>query len=177
MGAQGDIIIGLQHLWYLERSEDGSSWEPHSFLQTRFDERAAKFSPDGRYVAYISNESGRSEVYVRPFPEGGRKWTVSSNGGRQPRWSMDGKELFYVKESALLAVSVTTRPKFSVGSSTSLFQHPSLTTLAPYPVYDVSADGQRFILAEVVGEAADAPEPSIRVVQNWFAQFRGREQN
>ena len=70
-----------ENLWYLERKEDGSGWEPHSFLQTPFDEQGARFSPDGHYVAYVSNESGQNEVYVRPFPEGGRKVTVSSNGG------------------------------------------------------------------------------------------------
>ena len=79
-------------LWYLEGNEDGSGWEPHPFLQTPFNEHAAKFSPDGRYVAYVSNESGQNEIYVRPFPEGEGKSTVSSNGGRQPRWSRDGTQ-------------------------------------------------------------------------------------
>jgi len=72
-------------LWYLERSEDGSGWEPHPFLQTPFSEGAPKLSPDGRSVAYVSNESGQDEVYVQSFPEGGRKVTVSSNGGTRVR--------------------------------------------------------------------------------------------
>ena len=84
-------------LWYLERNEDGSGWEPHPFLQTPVHQLMPRFSPDGRYVAYLSNESGQMEVYVQPFPEGGRKVTVSSNGGTQVRWSRDGKELFYVE--------------------------------------------------------------------------------
>ena len=84
-------------LWYLERKEDGGGWEPRPFLQTPFSERAPRFSPDGRYVAYVSNESGQNEVYVQPFPEGGRKVTVSNNGGTKVRWSRDGNELFYVE--------------------------------------------------------------------------------
>ncbi len=162
-------------LWYLERNEDGSGWEPHPFLQSPFAEVMPRFSPDGRYVAYLSNESGQMEVYVQPFPEGGRKVTVSSSGGRKVRWSRDGKELFYVEGGTLVAVSVSSGSSFSVGSATRLFEHAGLRPGANYPSYDVSADGQRFILAEPVGEAAEAPEPSIRVVMNWYEEFRDRE--
>ena len=164
-------------LWYLERNEDGSGWEPHPFLQTPFNQLVPRFSPDGRYVAYVSDESGQMEVYVQPFPEGGRKVTVSSNGGTKVRWSRDGKELFYVEGQTLVAVSVSSGSSFSVGSATRLFEHPGLSPGTNYAPYDVSVDGQRFILAEPVGEGADAPEPSIRVVQNWFAEFRSREKD
>jgi len=169
-------------LWRLERNEDGSAWEPHPFLQTPFSEHSAKFSPDHRYVAYVSNESGQDEVYVQPFPEGGRKVTVSNNGGKSVRWSQDGRELFYVEGEAfagetLVAVSVSSGSSFSVGSTTRLFKHPGLRPGLSYPYYDVSADGQRFILAEPVGAGPDAPEPSIRVVQNWYEEFRGRKPN
>ena len=164
-------------LWYMERNEDGSGWEPHPFLQSPFGEYVPRFSPDGRYVAYVSNESGQMEVYVQPFPEGGRKVTVSSNGGTKVRWSRDGKELFYVEGQTFVAVSVSSGSSFSVGSATRLFEHPGLRSGNNYAPYDVSADGQRFILAEPVAEGADTPEPSIRVVQNWFAEFRDREQD
>ena len=127
-------------LWYLERNEDGSGWEPQPFLQTPFREIAARFSPDGRYVAYLSDESGQDEIYVRPFPKGGRKLTVSSNGGRQPRWSRDGKELFYVGGNTLVAVSVSTGSTFSVGAATRLFAHPGLRGERVFPQYDISAD-------------------------------------
>ncbi len=139
----------------------------------------ARFSPDGRYVAYVSNESGQMEVYVQPFPEGGRKVTVSSNGGRQVRWSRDGKELFYVEGQTLVAVSVSSGSSFSAGSATRLFEHPGLGLGAGIlsAPYDVSADGQRFVVAEPLGEGADATKPSIRVVQNWYEEFRGREQD
>ena len=171
-----DAETGTQ-LWYLERNEDGSAWEPHPFLHTPFKERAAKFSPDGRHVAYVSDESGQWEVYVRPFPEGGSRSTVSSNGGSQPRWSQDGKELFYVEGSTLMAVSVSSGPTFSVGSPRPLFENPNLTGgpgSLSYPKYDVSADGRQFVLPERVDLGEEAPEPSIRVVQNWFEQFRDR---
>ena len=164
-------------LWYLERNEDDSGWEPHLFLQTPFGEYVPRLSPDGRYVAYLSDETGQMEVYVQPFPEGGRKVTVSSNGGMKVRWSRDGKELFYVEGQTLVAVSVSSGSSFSVGSATRLFEHPGLIGGTEYPSYDVSPDGQRFILAEWVGAGGESPEPSIRVVQNWFAEFRDREQD
>ena len=160
-------------VWYLERNEEGSEWEPHPFLQAHFNEGGAQFSPDGRYVAYRSDESGQAEVYVRPFPTGRGKWTVSSKGGRQPRWRGDGKELFYLERGAMVAVSVSTDPSFSLGSRTTLFERSSLRKKTSQDNnYDVSADGKRFVLAEPVGED---PAPSIHVVQNWFAEFKDRQ--
>ena len=122
-------------LGYLERNEDGSAWEPHPFLHTPFNERAAKFSPDGRYVAYVSDESGEWEVYARPFPQGGRRSTVSSNGGSQPRWSRDGKELFYVEGSTLVAVSVSSGAAFSVGLARRLFEQGARHKSAAHPAW------------------------------------------
>ena len=162
-----------QDLWYLERKENGTSWEPHVFLQTPFAELAAQISPDGRHVAYVSNESGQFEIYVRPFPAGERKTTVSTNGGRQPRWSRDGKELFYAEGSTLVAVSVSTDPTFAGRSATRLFELPALAR-GRYPQYDVSLDGRQFLFAEPIGEAE---EPSIQVVQNWFAEFKDRQRD
>lgn len=138
-----------------------------------FQTHTSTFEPS---VAYSSNESGQFEVYVRPFPEGGRKVTVSSNGGTQVRWSRDGKELFYVEGATLVAVSVSSGPAFSAGSVARLFEHLSLTG-SYYPQYDVSADGRRFILAESAGLGSEAPQPSIRVVMNWYEEFRDREQD
>ncbi len=146
------------------------------FLQTPFAESAAQLSPDGRYVAYVSDESGQPEIYVRPFPKGEGKTTVSTNGGRQPRWSRDGKELFYAEGSTLVAVSVSTAPELSVGSATRLFEQPTLAGGPEdlYPQYDVSQDGQQFVFAQPVGEAK---EPLIQVVQNWYEEFRDRDQD
>ncbi len=160
-------------LWYLKRKEDGSGFEPVSFLQSSFNESAVKFSADGRFVAYVSDESGRFEVYVRPFPGGDGKWQVSGNGGRQPRWSKDGKELFYTEGYTLMAVAVATTPSFTSGAVTRLFQDADLLG-GDDPRYDVSGDGRRFVLREPVAGAEEKP-PSIHIVQNWFAEFRGRQ--
>ena len=157
-------------IWYLKRKGDSGGWEPHPFSQTGSNEMVGMFSPDGRFVAYLSDETGRFEVYVQAFPAGGGKQQVSFNGGRQPLWSKDGTELFYVQAQTLMAVEVTTKPTFSAGSTRKLFQ--ARFTLGLGTKYDVSADGQRFVLAARVGE--EVP-PVIRVVQNWFAEFKGRE--
>ena len=159
-------------LWYLKRKEDGSGFEPVPFLQTSFSERAAKFSPDGRFVAYSSDESGRNDVYVRPFPGAEGMWQVSGNGGTQPRWSKDGKELFYVERDTLMTVAAATNPSFTSGAVTRLFQDAILfgTTV---PRYDVSADGHRFVLPEPVADPEEKP-PSIHIVENWYEEFRDR---
>ena len=160
-------------LWFLERKEDGNGFDSVPFLQTSFNERAPKFSPSGRFVAYVSDQSGQDQVYVRPFPEGEGQWQVSSQGGRQPRWSRDGKELFYVEGDTLMAVEVSTRPSFTTGATTRLFQDANLR-LTQQHRYDVSADGQRFVLVETI-ESEQAKAPSIHVVENWFAEFRDRQ--
>jgi len=173
MRADGISPATPADLWYLERDEGTSDWKPHQFSQSPFHERSAKLSPDGRYVAYVSNESGQNEVYVRPFPEGGRRSTVSSKGGTQAHWSRDGKELFYVEGVTLIAVPVSTGSKFSMGPAKRLFEHSSLAKTPSYPMYDVSADG-RFVVVEA---AEVTPDRSIHIVQNWYEEFRDREQD
>ena len=130
------------------------------------------FSPDGRYVAYVSDESGRDEAYVRPFPQGDRKWPLSTNGASQIRWSRNGQELFYVEAGTLVAVPVRTAPEFAAGPATRLFSHSAFTGLAEAN-YDVSADGQKILLPERAG--GQGGERMIRVVQNWFAEFLDRK--
>ncbi len=161
----------LMDLWYLESNEEGGTWEPQPFLQTPANEGVPRLSPNGRYLAYMSDQSGRDEIYVEPFPERGRRVTVSDNGGQAPRWSRDGKELFYVEGSTLVAVSVSAGATFSVATPQRLFEHQSLAA-SFYSDYDVSPDGRRFLIAERVGGVA---EPQIRVVQNWYEEFRDRE--
>ena len=161
-------------LWYVRRKGDGTWSEPVIYLTAPRMQSGSQFSSDSRYLAYCSEESGRFEVYVQPFPEGDGRWQISHNGGQQPRWSKDGTELFYVEGDTLIAVKVTTAPSFSPGSAERLFSSPSLVEQWSYPAYDVSADGQRFVLIEPVG----GPQPAaIRVVQNWYEEFRDREQD
>jgi eukaryotic-like serine/threonine-protein kinase len=132
----------------------------------------AEVSPDGRWLAYQSDESGRDEISVRPFPNvQSSKWSISTNGGVQPLWARNGRELFYVSASALMRVPVTTTPKFEAGVPIKLFE--GQYALNPLPgggmgrMYDVSPDGQRFLM---IKEANDAELPFARivVVQNWL---------
>ncbi len=161
-------------LWYLEKSDDGSSYEEVLFLQSRFNERTPKFSPEGRYVAYSADESGEYEVYIRRFPDAGGLRRVSVNGGSQPRWRTDGEELFYVEGDTLMAVPVSTSPELTVGTPKPLFSSPGLLLNGARVLnYDVTPDGQRFVVWERI-EAKEEAQQSIRVVQNWFAEFKDR---
>ena len=162
-----------RRLYSLERQPDSTWAEPVPYTHGDFNETAAQFSPDSRFVEYCSNESGRIEVYVRPFPAGPGKWQVSQDGGEQPRWSRDGKELFYVRKDTLYTTAVSTQPAFPVGATTELFTSPDLEWPWRHPTYDVSLDGQRFVTVESIGEA---PPPRIRIVQNWFEEFRDRKE-
>ena len=146
-------------------------WQRHVFLQTPSWARSPKFSPDCRFVAYLSNESGRDELYVTPFPSGGRRWTVSKKGAMQPRWSRNGRELFYVEGSTLMSVPVRTTPEFSAQAPVPLFSHPGFGSWWD-PNYDVSRDGERILLPEYFTE--QGREQLIHVVQNWIAEFRNR---
>jgi Tol biopolymer transport system component len=162
-------------IYYLKRKDDGSGYDSVPFVTSPFDTRAPKLSPDGRYLAYESNESGRPEVYVQPFPQGGRKVKVSVNGGGQPRWRGDGKELFYVQGDSLVAVAVTTAGGFSAGDPQQLFEAAPGTLRGRGPLYTATSDGQKFILVEDA-EVEQAILPTIQVTQNWFAEFKGRQQ-
>jgi Tol biopolymer transport system component len=143
--------------------------KPVPYLQTPFNEDHARFSPDGRFIAYSSDESGRYEVYVQTFPRSGSKWQISTGGGAQPRWRRDGRELFYISpERKVIAVDIKADAStFEVGTPKALFQ----TRLPGYPnprnYYDVSADGQRFLMNNLSGEATLTP---ISVVINWMAE-------
>ena len=165
----------LRDLWYRETEPGGGTSDPVVFVQTRFNERVATFSRDGRFVAYCSDQSGRYEVYVRPFPKGGRVTKVSVGGGSQPRWGKNGKELFYVEGMTLLSVPVSGSGGFSAGLPKPLFDNAGLLAgLSLKPQYDVSDDGQRILLVEPVGDETAKPR-SIHVVQNWFAEFKNRQ--
>ncbi len=158
-------------IWSVRPDADNEQ-EPQPYLVSEFTASAPTFSPDGRFVTYSSNESGSFEVYVRPFPEGAGKWQVSEGGGSQARWSRNGKEIFCVKGDTLYAAAVSTEPSFSVGPVTELFSDPGLGWQFHHPTYDVSLDGRRFITIETLGD--DDRKPRIRIVQNWFEEFRDR---
>ena len=155
-------------LWVLPLSGDR---KPFLFLQTQFEEYHARFSPDGRWTAYISNESGKYEVYVQSFPKPSGKWQVSTNGGIQPRWRRDGKELFYLGlDGKLMAVAVKSDATLEIGAPTALFEARTLygtaVNISARQEYDVTGDGQRFLLNVDLSDDASNP---ITVVLNWTA--------
>jgi hypothetical protein len=157
-------------LWVLPLT--GNDHKPMPY-QTESSASQARFSPDSRWIAYLSDESGKNEVYVRPFPAAsGGKWMVSRGGGNQPRWRRDGKELFYVSaESKLMAVEVAAVPgSFQAGIPKALFAAPIWGT-ANVTRYDVTADGKKFLIS-LPTETASEPSPPITVVLNWHAGLR-----
>jgi len=161
-------------LWYVG-TEPGA--KPLPFLVTPKDERYAEFSPDGNYVAYASNESGRYEVYVMRFPNGEGKSRVSIAGGSVPRWSRRGDELFYVSGNDIMAVHVQTKPSLVMGQPQKLFSRRPVAAAdradGLYDSYDVSADGQRFVMLQ--SDEQQTTSQKLNIIQNWFAEFKDRQ--
>ena len=141
-------------------------------LDTTFGERNAEVSPDGRWLAYESDESGQPEVYVRPFPDvDGGRWQVSTDGGAQPVWASDGRELFYRSDDAVLSVPVEMAESFVFGSPVELFSGEYAPSLGGRN-YDVSPDGQRFLMLKVVAAPGEAPPPArFIIVENWLSEL------
>ncbi len=150
-------------MWILRIDEAGAP--PTPYLQTPFNEARGRFSPDGRWVAYQSNESGRPEVDVRPFPSADGKWVVSTGGGILPVWSRDGRELYYVvpNEQTLMAVAIASGDEFRASAPRALFKNAGL-------VFDVARDG-RFLMASPVepaaGSTAQASSPTLVLISDW----------
>jgi serine/threonine protein kinase len=142
------------------------------FLQTAFNEGGPSFSPDGHWLAYVSNESGRPEVYVQPYPGPGGKWQISTEGGTEPTWNHNGKELFYRSGNKMMALDVVTASSFSAGKPHVLFEGQYYTSDWPLisTAYDVSADGQRFLMVKRTEQAASVTQ--INVVINWFEELK-----
>ena len=138
--------------------------EPELLLSTEFSERTPHFSPDARWFAYSTDETGQSEIFVRRFPMTDEKWRISNSGGQQPLWSRDGKEIFFVAlNGRLMAVPVTTGSSFSAGPPQPLFR-TSVTLTGVSRQYAVSADGQRFLM---VVPTQDFDSERFRVLLNW----------
>jgi Tol biopolymer transport system component len=160
-----------EDLWVLPTAGDR---KPFPFLRTEFNEILAQFSPNGRWVAYTSDESGTGEVYVQSFPRSNGKWKVSANGGVMSRWSKDGKEIFFISQDGKLW-SVEVKPgtsTFEPGVPKLLFETriASWQGASGFFSYDVSADGRRFLIASQPSDVASS-EP-ITVVLNWTAELK-----
>ena len=133
------------------------------WLATPFNEQCAQLSPDGKWIAYQSDESGRSEIYVRAFPDSDQKWMISNGGGIMPAWRGDGREIYYVSlDREMMAVEVTPGASFETASPVVLFDAP--VRIHPTIQYDVSRDGQRFLLNRLVESSAVEP---LTMLQNW----------
>jgi eukaryotic-like serine/threonine-protein kinase len=144
--------------------------KPQPFIRTQALETAPRFSPDGRFIAYTSDESGRLEIYVRPYPGPGGKWQISIDGGTEPVWNPKGRELFYRNGNKMMAVDVSTQSTFSAGKPKMLFEGPYVPTPRSFPDYDVFPDGQRFLMLKADTQA-QAPA-QINVVLNWFEELK-----
>ena len=145
-------------------------------LQTQFYEGQPAISPDGRWIAYESDETGRFEVYVRPFPNvEERKWPISSDGGREPVWGPQGRELFYRNGQAMMVVRTVTEPTFMPGSPEVLFTGTYyFRAVDNSSDYDISPDGQRFLMMKRVERTAEESAPRLLAVQNWFEKLKER---
>ena len=143
------------------------------FLRTPFMESVPRFSPDGRWLVYISNEPGRYEIYVQPYPGPGGKWQISTEGGTEPAWNPNGRELLYRSGDKMMAVEIATQPSFSAGKPRALFGGRYEPTPATAPNYDVSPDGQRFLMIKPSEQEA-GPATQINVVLNWFEELKRR---
>jgi hypothetical protein len=175
LSADGNVLLGVRvqqgpspyrggDLWALRVSE--TSPKPQPFMDTQAGGKAnPQFAPNGRLVAYQSDESGRNEIYVTAYPGPGGKWQVSIDGGAEPRWNPSGRELFYRSGNKLMAVPVETSPTFRAGAPKMLFE-------GRYePTYDVAPDGTRFLMLK----STAVPEPSqIHVVVNWIEELKTR---
>jgi len=155
-----------QELWFLQMPE----LKPALYLKSNATLRAARFSPDGKWVAYSSNESGRREIYVASFPDTHGKWQVSNAGGEQPRWRGDGKELYYLAlDGKIMAVPVTTGSNFDAGPPAALFQaNPrELVATSEEFSYDVAKDGQKFLIDTQLKTSLTP----MSVVLNWTGKM------
>jgi Tol biopolymer transport system component len=151
----------------------GIDTAPVPVVATRFTEISPALSPNSRWLAYVSNETGKDEIYVVPFPNTGTgKWAISEGGGTEPVWSHRGSELFYRDASEnLVAVKVNTSPTFSLGRTTVLFPAAGFTADRFHPQYAVAPDDRRFLMVRPL--KTSAPDKLI-FVQNWVEELKTR---
>ncbi len=156
-------------LWSISLEGDG---EPVVFLQTEAAERQPTLSPDGRFVAYKSDESGQDEVYIKPFPEGPGKWQVSVDGGNRAFWSPVGDRLYFLARGSLMEVEVSTDPVMRLSRPRVLIDNEK-TKLTLWRGFAVAEDGTRFVGARPLeeDEGEEQVEDGIQLVENWFLDF------
>jgi len=156
-------------IWLLRLSDR----KTQSYLQPQFPVGQPRFSPNGHWLAYTSNESDRFEIYVQPYPGPGGRWQISTEGGREPVWNPNGRELFYRNGNKMMAVDIATQPGFAASKPRMLFEGRYEPAPIPVANYDVSSDGQRFLMVKPA-EQEQAPKMQINVVLNWFEELKRR---
>jgi Tol biopolymer transport system component len=147
--------------------QEGNS-DPSPVLQGPFNERWARLSPDGQWLAYVSDESGQDEVYVRPFPGPGATLPISAEGGGNPIWSADGRELFYLRENQVVVVNITPDVSLQADKPQVLFEGQFIRDQCCGTSYDISPDGQQFVMVQQDGTGPT----QIHVVLNWFEELK-----
>jgi Tol biopolymer transport system component len=188
ISSDGMTLIGTRptgnrfsDIWMLPLSEDlytspATAADLTLLVESRFNEQHATFSPDGRWIAFSSDESGPEEIYVVPRGGPGGKSQVSVGGGRQPRWNPNGRELFYINGDRMMVVEVETGTTFSAKTPEVLFEDPTLNYVSTNRYafqYDVTPDGARFLMLKPSAPTAGAGA-QLRVVQNWFEELKRR---
>jgi hypothetical protein len=142
----------------------------HPVTQSAAVSRNARFSPDGRWLAYQSNETGRMQIYVISYPELGQKRPISTEGGTEPAWRPQGGELYYRNGASMMAVAIRTSPALEVGAPRELFRGPFVEDRYGDRSYDVMPDGRHFLMFE----ANPAAAPELRVIRNWAAELKAQ---
>jgi Tol biopolymer transport system component len=144
-------------------------------LREEYSQGHPNISPDGQYMAYFSGESGRNEIYVRPFSEVNKgKWQISTGGGESPIWSPDGRELFYRNGGAVMAVPVDAKTTLNAGKPRMLFQGMYVTGYGESPAWDVSPDGKRFLMIKAPQLSSAGISRKINIVLNWTEELKQR---
>jgi serine/threonine-protein kinase len=161
-------------IWELPMAKPGAA--PRPLIQTKTRQQNPELSPDGKWIAYTSEESGRDEVYVQSYPALGPRAQVSTKGGVSPAWSRDGHQIYFVEGRKLFVADVTTTGNFTVGLPKFLFDVPDgiPLNLPPARAYDVSADGRRFLAVRTVPAPPDPAITEIRLVLNWMDELRAK---
>ena len=159
--------------------EDGAGdvkpGEPIPFLRTPFNERRPAFSPDGRWITYNSNESGRFEVYVRPFPGPGGKWQISTTGGRMPTWSPNGRELFYrTADNRIMVVTYSVEGDSFRAGRPRLWSEGQFTDRGINQNFALHPDGKRFAVLKATEGTEEVALDHLTLVTNWFDEVRRR---